>query len=129
MNNTFKSFVLKLLFFTVILALVSVFCFYVLDKSYFVNNVFLMLPFYFLVTTVSFYIIFKTYKKSFSKFTNSFMLVTSSKLIVLLFFLLVYVMFNRSQAVVFIVWYFLFYLAFTIFEVLHLLKFDKNNKL
>jgi len=128
MNNSIKSFVLKLMIFTALWTLVLVLCFYTLNEKYFIKTVFILLPFYFLITIASYSLIYKTLKKSFTKFTNSFMLATSLKLIILLFFLLIYIFTNRTQAVVFIVWYFLFYLAFTIFEVFHLLKLDKNDK-
>jgi hypothetical protein len=126
MNFGFKNFIKDLIFFTIIIGIVLIGCSYLLSDKYFIKSVFLILPLYFFITALSYFLISKTQNKTFLKFTNSFMLATSLKLIVLLFFLLIWVFTHRSQAVVFIIWYFLLYLAFTIFEVSHLQRFDRK---
>ena len=62
----------------------------------------------------------KASQKSFARFTSSFMMITFLKLMILMAVLLLYVLTHRNDAIPFIIWYFIFYVCFTTFEVINL---------
>ena len=57
-----------------------------------------------------------------SKFANAYMLVNFGKLILFILIILVYAYLNRSDAVSFIITFFVYYVLFTTFEIYSLLK-------
>ena len=63
-----------------------------------------------------------------TRFVRYFLAATSLKLFTYLIIIILYSLFNRQNAVVFIVGFLLLYLAFTIFEVVVMLRFLRKSK-
>jgi hypothetical protein len=120
MNSIYLIFVKKLFVFTVIIASISAASWFLLPSGYMTPTLPFLLAFFFAVTLLSYYLQLKASQNSFARFTSKFMMITFLKLMLLIIVLLLYVLTHRWDARPFIIWYFLFYICFTAFEVLDL---------
>ena len=117
-----KSFTLKLSTLAALLGLAST------AISYGVPNIPIspvfpyILIFLFLSTLIIYLALKKAIKKRASLFTNAVMLVNFGKLFFYGIIIFVYAYLNRADAVSFILTFFIYYFAFTTFEVFALLK-------
>jgi hypothetical protein len=84
-----------------------------------------LIPLFFSITLLTHYLLLKGSEKSFAKFTTNYMLVTFSKLMLLLIVLLLYVFTHKSDAIPFIISFFLLYILFAVFEAIELQDFKK----
>jgi len=78
-----------------------------------------------LTTYVLYRILLKASRGKFNSFTNYFMAATTSKLLLLLAVIAVYLYFFRDDAIRFAVTLFVLYLVYTVFEVIWLLRINK----
>lgn len=62
------------------------------------------------------------------KFVMRFMMTTTMKLLLYLSVILTFVLLNKSQAVAFVIAFLLFYIIFTVFEVLAFVRINKSQK-
>jgi len=120
MDTNYLSFVKKLLVFTIIISTVTFSLYSFLPDQFTTPSLPFLLPFFFSITLISFYMQLKASQNSFARFTSSFMMITFLKLMILMAVLLLYVLTHRKEAIPFILWYFMFYLFFTAFEVIYL---------
>jgi hypothetical protein len=81
-----------------------------------------LLLFFFVSNTLLFWLFNHAQQKKLSSFTNYFMIATFSKLLLYLAVIMIYVYFNRQDAVPFILTFFVYYVAFTFFEVMTISK-------
>lgn len=81
-----------------------------------------LLMFFIVSNTVLYWLFNKAQQKKLSSFANYFMIATFTKLLLYLAVILIYVWFNRSGAVAFILTFFVYYVVFTAFEVLSVSK-------
>jgi hypothetical protein len=79
------------------------------------------------MTFTLYYILLKASEKKFSQFSNYFMAASVLKLLLLLIIITVYIYFNRNDAFRFGITMCLLYLVYTVFEVLWLLRLNKNK--
>lgn len=122
MNSLFRTFLKKIIIFTaIIIGILSIFYYY-LPKAYIHPALPFILIFYFTITLVTHYFQLKIKEKKFASFTSNFMIITFLKLLILLTVLLIYVFLNQNNALSFIIWYFIFYILYTVFEVIELQK-------
>jgi L-asparagine transporter-like permease len=61
-----------------------------------------------------------------TKFVNAFLLTTTVKLLLFLAIIVIYVLLNRDDAVGFILTFFTYYLIYTSFEIVSILKYLRN---
>ena len=61
-----------------------------------------------------------------TKFVNAFLLTTTVKLLLFLTIIVIYVLLNRDDAIGFILTFFMYYLIFTSFEIVSILKYLRN---
>ena len=116
------KFTLYLFFFSIVLGVITFGLTFAMPASYFSPTIPFLFPFFFASTYLMFSILYKANNLSFSKFVNRFMLATFTKLMLFVIVMLVYVFTNKSDAVPFIIAFFLLYLAYTIFELMIFLK-------
>jgi hypothetical protein len=128
MNNLYLIFLKKLLIFTVILALAGYFITFLLPENYITPTLPYLYVFFFAITLVVHYILLKVAAKKTPGFINFFMLVTFGKLIFFLTIMLVYALLNRTDAIPFIIAFFILYVCFTVFEVILSLSHTKLKK-
>jgi len=121
-----KKYLLRLLIFTSIIAVLA-FALYSTVLSEFYLPVFpYVLLFFVLVSLASHYVLIKAGQSRITKFSTSFMGITSFKLFLYLIFIVAYLLIDKSNALVFVLTFFALYLLFTAFETSALLK-DLNK--
>lgn len=126
MNSIIKPFLRQLLLLAAILGIVITILVLVAPKAYITPTLPFLLIFHTAATLVSFLYIQKKTSESPKKFVNVYLANTTVKLILYLVILMVYAMNYFSDAVKFIISFFVLYLIFTVFEVIHLLKANKE---
>ena len=116
-----KKYIIRLLTFSVIISAISYILFkYVLAKYYL--DVFPFLIAFFALTSIFIhYILLKASDFRIAKFSTFFMGSTSAKLFLYIIFLVIYVLADKSNAVPFLLTFFVLYFLFTIFETVSLL--------
>jgi hypothetical protein len=126
-NN--NKFVIQLLVFSGILGILAYGLTFVLPGNYFSPALPFLFPFFFSMTAIVFNYLVKSTEKKFNRFANRFMLTTFIKLFVYMAVLLVYVFTHKEDAVPFILAFFILYVAYTVFDVVILLKYTRpeNN--
>ncbi|HKK11144.1 MAG TPA: hypothetical protein VJ939_09915 [Bacteroidales bacterium] len=89
------------------------------------TNIFqgLLIPYFIIISAIVHYYLLKSSEKGNPrKFVTRFMGTTTIKLMIYLATMLVYVLLNRESALQFVIAFFVFYLVYTIFEVVLFLK-------
>ncbi len=123
----FKKYLIRLLIFVAIITLIaSGLYFTVLSKFYLPVFPYVLL-FFTVISVLTHYILIKSGKSRIAKFSTSFMGITSLKLFLYLIFIIVYLLIDKTNALVFVLTFFIIYLLFTIFETSSLLK-DLDKK-
>lgn len=121
-----KNFTIKLTAIAVVLGLISIAVFFGLP-SLSISPVFpYILLFLYLSTLIIFLSLEKSMKERTSQFANAIMLVNFGKLLLYVLVIFVYAYLNRSNAVSFILTFFVYYFVFTVFEVFALLSIGKK---
>ena len=116
-----KKYIIRLFTFSIIISAISFVLFkYVLTQYYL--DVFPFLIVFFAFTSVLIhYILLKASNFRIAKFSTFFMGSTSAKLFLYIIFLVIYVLVDKSNAVPFLLTFFVLYFLFTIFETFSLL--------
>jgi len=117
MKNLYLVFLKKLLIFTIVIAVVGYIFTMYLPANYITPTLPFLYVFFFAATLVVHYILLKVSEKKTPGFINYFMLVTFGKLIFYLTIILAYALLNRTDAIPFILAFFILYVCFTAFEV------------
>jgi len=122
MNNSFSRFALKFTIYAAVILLLSLVVFYgfpaIRINSWFV----FILLFIYAVTLLSFYFFKKSMTEKISRVANIYMLGTFARLIIYSVIIVIYALFNRQDAVSFIITFFIYYLLLTVYEVLVLMR-------
>lgn len=122
MVDRFKKFTRGFTVFSVSILLISLAIYLWLPKVNITPVYPYIVLFFYGITIIIFRILDKTKKEKISKFTNTYMLVNFGKLILFSVLVFVYAFFNRSDAVPFIITFFVYYLLFSFYEIFSLLK-------
>jgi drug/metabolite transporter (DMT)-like permease len=117
MKPKYLNFLKKLLIFTFILGLTGLLIGSFLPKEFISPTLPYLLFFFFSVTLIVHLILLKVTEKKGSGFVNFFMLLTFGKLLFFLTIILIYALLNRTDAVRFIISFFIIYVFYTAFEV------------
>jgi hypothetical protein len=116
-----KNFVIRLIIISIILAIAN-FILVKLEPNW-ETPVWPLLLLFFLFSNVAlFWLYSRAQQKKLSSFANYFMIATFSKLLLYLAVILIYVLYNRGDAVPFILTFFVYYIVFTTFEVFTISK-------
>lgn len=122
MRQTYSSFLKRITILSSIVLALIIIVYYLLPTNYFIFYNFLMVPFFMIITAGFYYLLLKSSETKFSRFVNSFMLLTFAKLIFYLIILFILAYTNKQYAITIILTYFILYLTYTIFEVLSFLN-------
>lgn len=117
MKYKYVDFLKKLLIYTSILALAGLAVTVVIPKEFISPALPHLFFFFFSITLIVHLVLIKVSGKSSNNFINYFMLLTFGKLLFFLTIILIYALLNRSDAVPFIISFFILYVCFTTFEV------------
>lgn len=126
MNSIIKPFLRQLFILAAILGIVITLLVLLSPEGYITPTLPFLLIFHTAATLVSFLYIQKKTSESPKKFVNVYLTNTTVKLILYLVILMVYAMNYFTDAVNFITSFFVLYLIFTVFEVIHLLRANKE---
>jgi hypothetical protein len=128
MNLYVSRFIINLAIFSLILGAIAYVMTYFLPAAYFSPVLPFLFPFFYSATVVVYYFLIKSTEKKFSSFINRFMLATFLKLMTYMAVLLIYVFAHKEDAVCFILAFFILYIAYTVFEVVAMLKYSRLEK-
>ncbi len=121
-TKEFKIFLGKILLLTVVLAVISLVAFYFVPDAFQSQTWPFILLFFVLTNSILYFFYLRIHSRKVSSFANFFMLTTSAKLIFYLIVIVVYLYFNRDEAVPFVLSFFLYYVVYTVFEVKSIMK-------
>lgn len=122
-----KKYIIRLLIFSLFIALIAFALYATVLSQFYLPVMPWVLLFFVLISLATHYILIKSGESRITKFSTSFMGVTSIKLFLYLIFIVVYLINDKSNALVFVISFFILYLLFTVFETSTLLK-DLNKK-
>jgi len=128
MDSGLKRFTLLLFSFSVVITLIGFLVMkYFVPVHYYTG--FLFIPLFFFVITVGVhrYLVVATRGDN-KKFSYKFMGATGLKLFVYLILIVAYSLLDREHAVPFLITFLILYVLYSLFEVLAILKYLKNNK-
>ena len=86
-----------------------------------------ILLFLYAFTLMVYHMVAKTISQKLSRFTNVYMLVNFGKMIIFSIIIFVYAWLNRDDAVPFIVTFFIYYMLFSVYEIVSLLRLSKKD--
>ena len=126
MSDAVLKFIVKICLFTLtIFAISSVLFYTVLDTIHLA-----VFPYQLLliaaVTTIGHLWVIRAADQNTMKFTTAFMASVTLKLLIYLFFMLIYLWIDRSQVIPFVLSFMILYILFAIFEVTQILNFIKK---
>jgi hypothetical protein len=128
MKYKYIDFLKRLFIYTFLLAVVGFMAAYFFPQKYITPTLPYLFFFFFSVTLIVHLILLNVSQKKTSGFINFFMLLTFGKLLFFLTIILVYALLNRSDAVRFIISFFILYVFYTAFEVVLSLSHTTTKK-
>jgi hypothetical protein len=126
MSEAFRKFIFKILIFTVLIFGVASILFVTILENYYFNAFPYLILLIATVTTIGHLWVVKASGANTMKFTTAFMASVTLKLMVYLFFMLIYLLIDRTQVISFVLTFITLYVLFTIFEVIQVLGFIKK---
>lgn len=124
----FLRFSRNIILLSIVIAVLSITAMYLLPLKY-ITPVLPYLVIFFLGTGLAVYYFFsRAVTKRFSMFTNYFMIATTLKIMLYLAVIVIYAFSHRSDAITFIITFFLLYLCYTAFEVVWMLRLKEPTK-
>ena len=127
MNNDIRVFLNQLLVLTALLGAVIVAFMLLAPKELISPTLPFLLIFHAASTLVSFMYIQKRTKNAPNRFIQAYLGNTTFKLLLYVAILFIYALNNLSDAVNFIISFFILYVIYTIFEVIHLVRANKHK--
>jgi hypothetical protein len=128
-TKEFKVFSGKILLVTATLAVISLVVFNFVPEAFHTQTWPFVLLFFVLTNSILYFFYLRIHSRKVSSFANFFMLTTSAKLIFYLIVIVVYLYFNRDEAVPFVLVFFLYYVVYTVFEVKSIMKMQNAGNL
>lgn len=86
----------------------------------------IILLFFYIITLIILYVLEKKLTQRMTLFANAFMLVNFLKLVIFTIIIGLYAFLNKQDAISFILTFFIYYVLFSIFEVVTLRKFNNH---
>ena len=126
MSSVSRKFIVKITIFTFAVFVITAVLFSTLLRNYYLSAFPYQILLIATVTTIGHLWVISASSSNTMKFTTAFMGSTTLKLMVYLFFMLIYLWIDRSQVVPFVLTFMVLYLLFTIFEVTEVLRFIKK---
>lgn len=128
MKLAFNVFVKKLVIFTLLLGLISFVIGAFMPKQFVTPAMPFLLIFFFAITAFTFYLALKAFTQKTSRFANFFMISVFAKLLLYVSIIIIYAFINTSDIISFIITFFIFYIFFTSFETIAIMRAQKSNR-
>lgn len=125
MKNFILKFTLRLGILTLILGLFTLAFNLLFPTIHITPSYPYILLFLFLFSWAAFYITAKSMEKKISRFTNTYMIINFLKLVIFSLFMLVYAYLNKTDAASFIITFFIYYIFYSVLEVVGLKQLTK----
>ncbi|MCX6268154.1 MAG: hypothetical protein NTW16_12475, partial [Bacteroidetes bacterium] len=116
-----------LLLFSAIIGSVALALSFILPKVYLSPAIPFLLVFFIATSLLSFYYLLQATGKRFIKFVNTFLLTIIIKLFLFAGVMIAYVLMNRSDAIPFMLGFFVLYLCYTVFEAASIIKYTQPS--
>jgi hypothetical protein len=128
MNNHLKKFIIKGIIISVALSIAGFFLFITILKEYFSFSFPILLLVIFLINVLFHRYLIRSAGKSNRKFPIKFLSATVIKMGLYLILIILFVVFDRENAIPFLFVFITIYVVFTIFEVISVLDYIKNTR-
>lgn len=128
MKLAFNIFIKKLVIFTLIIGIISFTVGSFVPKQFMTPSLPYLLIFFFAVTAFTFYLALNAFIQKTSRFANFFMISVFAKMLLYVLIIIIYAFINISDIISFIITFFIFYILFTSFETLAIIKAQKANR-
>jgi hypothetical protein len=116
MKSAYINYLRRLLIFSAMVGSVTLLCSFLLPNAYISPALPFLIVFFIATSLLSFYYLLQSTEKRFIKFVNTFLLTILIKLFVYAGVMIAYVFIYRSDAIPFMLGFFILYLCYTIFE-------------
>jgi general stress protein CsbA len=126
--NAFKFFLLREVILVIAIVIVSLIVFQTILKSYYIPEFWMLLAIIAVLTGFFHYSQLQIQDKQGSKFTNRFMMSSGIKMMVYLALITSYSFLNPSKAASFLISFFVLYILFTAFEIIHIVNYIKKKQ-
>ena len=127
MKSFYLQSIRKLLLYSGILGLIILQLVIIIPAQYITPTLPFQFVFFVALTTLICNILLKAHHERFSKFLNTYLMITTVKLLFFLAVIVVYLFLHRSDAAPFAISFFILYLCFTAFEVSILVLYSKKQ--
>ena len=128
MNNHLKKFIIRGIIISLILSIAGFFLFITILKEYFSFSFPVLLLVIFLINVLFHRYLIRSAGESNRKFPIKFLSATAIKMGLYLILIILFVVFNRENAIPFLFVFMILYVVFTIFEVISVLDYLKITK-
>jgi hypothetical protein len=128
MKSAYIKYVGQLLIFSGIIGIITLMIMLMLPKSFFSPALPFLIVFFIATSLLSFYYLLQSSTKRFIKFVNTFLLTIIIKLFIYAGVMIGYVLANRSDAIPFMLGFFILYLFYTIFEAVSIIKYTQPSR-
>ncbi len=128
MNTERQIFLKKIFYLCLSISGMAILLYQSVLKGYYLSIFPLQFAVVILVTVISHLRLMTSVEQNAQRFITTFLSVMSAKLFIYLFFILICLLVDRSNAINFVVTFLLMYLIFTIFEVIEISNFFKKNQ-
>lgn len=125
MDKTFITFLKRISALAIALIVVSLLVLRFVPAISITPNFLYIIIFIYAITLLIFKLLLKGQQERMSHFVNVYLLVNFGKLVFYIIIIFVYAFLNRPDAVPFILTFFVYYFAFTAFEIVSLLQIKK----
>lgn len=126
MKNKYQYFFVRLLVFTVILVILSVILWNIVPQGTIPGTLPYLFILFFGVTALTHFILLRLTRLSPMKFVSYYMLSTFIRLLLYVVAVLIYVLVIKVNLLPFIISFFLLYIFYTVFEVVHFISQTKE---
>lgn len=126
MKDLFRRFLLRISVISAVLLALSILLYFFFPAGIISPATPFMVMFFYMTTLALYYLLMKAAQNRFPRFVNRFMILTVSKLLLFLILIVVYVLLNKSDALLFVLAFFVLYIIYTVLEVSAFLKDQKE---
>jgi len=127
MQSAYIKFLRNILVYSAVLGAIAIVLYFFLPKQVITPVLPYLFFFFTSLTLISYYVLLGSIKAKMSRFVNTFLISTIVKLIIYISVMIIYVLMNRPDAVPFMIAFFILYLFYTVFEVIHMIGLTRQQ--
>ncbi len=128
MKSDYIHYLKKLLQFSAFIAVFAIVFAFILPDNFVSPAMPFLFLFFIAVSLLTHYFVIKTMAKRMSLFVNFYMISIFAKLLFYVGIIVVYGLTNKQDLIPFVITFFIFYLLYTLFELVAVLKLQKTHK-